>query len=200
MFRGPAIDDQSDGSPWARSVEARLQKIRQGLLQIADFGSELFAAAVDLGTANSAGTGRSLARSDHVHRAPPTFLYDGGIANGTATSYTAFRTQNSVSSLPVAYRMIVQAAVVLGGNAVANTVGLQIQDESGAVINYHSQTSFALADWNVKFTAGSGEMTVPLLGYKDYSAGATCGFRLAYKVSGSNIFLDTGIRVDLIPR
>lgn len=27
MFRGPAIDDQSDGSPWARSVEARLQKV-----------------------------------------------------------------------------------------------------------------------------------------------------------------------------
>lgn len=131
--------------------------------------------------------------------AEPDQFFTGILNNGVATTFTAFITQNSILALPYPYTMVVQAFCVLGANGGANTATLQIQDEAGANINYKGVTMDVLTDWPTALAASDHKTTV-VLGKKDYTAGATCGFRLAYKVSTSNLFSDAAVRVSFQAR
>lgn len=200
-FTGRSFEDQSDRSSWARSVEGRLAKVQAGLLRFADLASDIFGTAAELGLANTAGSARSIARSDHVHRAPGFSYFRGAnINNGTATVFTTFRTDNALGSLPVAYKMVVQGIAICGGNAGANKCNLSLLDETGAVISWRAAGAFTLAETTFSSHPGFDlPQTVPILGTKDYAANAVCGWRLAYKVNTSNIYIDAGVRIDLIP-
>lgn len=119
------------------------------------------------------------------------------LSNGVATSLTAFYTNNALLSLPYDYRMIVQAHVNTGANSVANIVFLHIQDEGG--INLMPK-GIIDASWRYDNSGANRAAVWSLISYKDYAAGATCGFRMAYKVDTSNIYLDGIVRVSFQPR
>lgn len=128
----------------------------------------------------------------------PDRIYNGGIANGTATSYTDIITQNSILSLPYPYRMEVVAYIHSAGNAATNNVNFQLRDESGNSI--HFSKTIVDPDWILTNTTSGAYAAITAMGAKDYAAGATCGFRLAYKVNTSNIYWDAAIRVSFVPR
>ena len=127
----------------------------------------------------------------------PDQFFSPTLSNGTSTTYATFFTQNSLLALPYNYTMVVQAHLNTGANAGANSVFLQIQDEAGVGIDGKAVVD---ADWVITNTAASiAKVWVPIA-KKDYAANATCGFRLAYKVTASNIFLDGLVRVSFVPR
>lgn len=127
----------------------------------------------------------------------PDQLFGYNLANGTATSMTAFFTQNSLLSLPYQYKMIVQAHFNTGANAVANVLTLQVQDESGVHISPKGTIN---GSWIRENHFSSETAITSILAEKNYAAGATCGFRLAYQVNTSNIFLDGIARVSFQAR
>jgi hypothetical protein len=128
----------------------------------------------------------------------PDRTYAITLSNGTATSLTDFVTQNSILSLPYPYTMLVQALINSGANAGANYASIQVRDETGANINYSKGT--VATDWSNHQAAASNDQVWGAFGKKDYAAAATCGFRLAYKVNTSNIYMDGVVRVSFVPR
>ena len=130
-----------------------------------------------------------------------TYFRKGGITNGTATAYTAFYTDNALGSLSVAYKMIVTAWCMVGANGAANKLTLAVWDETGTNIHYRTANSFNILEGSLtQLPATDTNHMVPLMGIKDYAAGVTCGFRLAYKVTTSNIYIDAGVKIDLVPQ
>ena len=134
----------------------------------------------------------------------PDQFFTGTLSNGTATSLTAFITQNSILSgaqaPPYPYSMFVEAALNYGGNAGANFAIFSVLDEAGADINL--KVDSGAVDWEVQLaSSGAGfRGSAVIFGKKDYAAGTTCGFRLAYKVTTSNLYIDAGVRVSFVPR
>lgn len=128
----------------------------------------------------------------------PDQLFGLGLSNGSATSFTAFFTNNAViTGLPYQFKMIVECHVNSGANSAANIVTLQIQDEAGVQI---SPKSVIDGSWRQDNQVGSQAECWSLIAEKDYAAAATAGFRVAYKVNTSNIFLDGIARVSFVPR
>jgi hypothetical protein len=127
----------------------------------------------------------------------PDQLFGYNLANGTATSFTTFFTNNSILSLPYDYKMIVQAHFNTGANGSVNVLTLQVQDEAGAHISPKGTIN---GSWIRENHFASETNISSILAEKNYSAGATCGFRLAYQVNTSNIFLDGIARVSFQPR
>lgn len=136
-----------------------------------------------------------------VSRMPKTFFYSGGIGNGTATGFTAFLTQNAVGSLSVPYTMFVDATLAHGANGAANLAAFQVQNQAGTNINFKAIHMDVVTHWYVKqnFTGNASRIVTRIVGGTNYAAGAVCGFRLAYLVDTSNIYIDAGVRVDLVP-
>lgn len=127
------------------------------------------------------------------------FYYNTTISNGSSTSLVDFLTQNVVGSLPYNYTMIVTAYVNCGFQGALNFLSLQVRDEAGANINY--KTTVLGTDWVIRQEPVTNHRSIsPIFGKKDYNAGATCGFRLAYKVDTSNTWADVTVHVKLVPR
>jgi hypothetical protein len=118
-------------------------------------------------------------------------LYSADLSNGTAGTMTAWYSQNSVLVAPVALRMVVTAVGYGGFVAPATIIDQQVWDQSGANITL---TATGL----VKAHVTNQWVPMSLLGTKDYTAGQTCGFRLAY-LTGSNAYLRYGITVSFYP-
>lgn len=128
----------------------------------------------------------------------PDQFFTIALGNGTATSFTDFVTQNSILSLPYNYTMVVDARLNSGSNGAGNTVTVRVEDETGASINVGK--TVIDTDWILSNSAATQNHAWVALGKKDYAANATCGFRLAYKVSASNIFMDGVVRVSFQAR
>lgn len=130
---------------------------------------------------------------------PQPQFFTGTVSNGTATTQTAFVTQNSILTAPFPLTMVVMAQGDLGANGALNTVSLSVRDEAG---NNISTSPGAIAAGVTQFrnyntVDGKG---YSLIGHKVYAAGATCGFRLYYNVDTSNIYIAAGVVVMFIPR
>lgn len=128
----------------------------------------------------------------------PDQYFTGSISNGTAVVFTSVITQNAILTLPYNYTMFVTAAINHGFNAVANRIDFQIQDESGVSINWKSAA--VLGDWSHEQPHTGIAYMSTIIGKKDYTAGQVCGFRLTYKVTTSNVFMDSGVRVEFKAR
>lgn len=130
------------------------------------------------------------------------FFYTGGLGGGAAVAFTDFLTQNEVGSLPFPYTMEVVAYLGHGGNGAANQVSFQVRDEGGAQINLKGIVMDIQSEWNQKqaLAAGGDRNLSTIFGVKNYAAGVKCGFRLAYKVDASNVSVDAGVHVRLIPQ
>lgn len=129
----------------------------------------------------------------------PDQFFTLALSNGTATSFTDFVTNNSILALPYPYTMVVEASINSGGNgAGANIITVQVRDELGNSINFGK--TVIDVDWRVDTDHTDQFLVWHVIGKKDYAAGATCGFRLAYKVNTTNIFMDGSIRVSFSPR
>lgn len=126
----------------------------------------------------------------------PDQLFAPTLSGGTAGSFTAFYTNNSILALPYPYRMIVQTHLNTI-NGTGNVVTLRIADEAGAQMTAKTVVN---GDWIYQNTASSLPQIVSMMAWKDYAAGATCGFRLLYQVSSSNLSLDGFARVSFMPR
>lgn len=129
----------------------------------------------------------------------PDQFFSGTVNNGVATTLTDFITQNAILSLPYPYTMVVSIFANVGANAGANRSFLGIRDEAGANICYKSSNLEAATEFGITNVADN-RGTMVGLGKKDYAAAATCGFRLAYRVTTSNIYVDASVRVSFIPR
>ena len=111
---------------------------------------------------------------------PPQFLRDA-ISNGTATTPTAYGTHNAIAVAAVPLRMIVQVLGNWGFNGAVNTSQASIVDEGGVTISDGvTNSNQTTAGWKAIAMAGS----------KDYTAGATMGYRVQYAVDTSNIYID----------
>lgn len=126
----------------------------------------------------------------------PDQLYPGSVVDGQSTSLVTYLTQNAILVAPYDLTMIVDVLATEGANAAANLVTHTVLDETGTKIN-HGTNNFGEALVN---HATNTRHTVAFRGRKDYTAGQTCGFRLQYKVSGSNIFIDASARVSFVRR
>lgn len=124
-------------------------------------------------------------------------MFGFNLANGTATTFTAISTVNTIIALPYDYKMIVQVHVNTGANGAVNVIYLQIQDETGAQISPKGTID---GSWRYDNQIGNQAACWSLIAEKNYAAGATCGYRLAYKVNTSNVFMDGIIRVSFQPR
>jgi len=128
-------------------------------------------------------------RTVGVMAPPPPQVYVGQISNGTATGLTAFLTQNNILTAPYPLTMVVHVVGDAASNGAANTVVTTIADEVGNVIvppggliGTSQQATFK------NFNIDERKMW-SLTATKTYTTGATCGFRVLYAVTGSNIYL-----------
>jgi hypothetical protein len=117
------------------------------------------------------------------------------LSTGTATSYTAFSTHNSILTAPCDLTMIVRFHGHWGFSGSPNTKHMKITDEAGVSIMGGS-------DDNVQFGPTTTNIRVPLtaMGHKDYSAGDTCGYRLQYLVDSSNVYINGETHVQFVPK
>ena len=127
----------------------------------------------------------------------PDQFFAPTLSGGAAAGFTAFYTNNSILALPYPYRMIVQAHLNTVNGPAANVVTLRIADEAGGQMNAKTVVN---GDWINDNKFASLPQNISMLGWKDYAAGATCGFRLLYLVSASTVSIDGFVRVSFMPR
>lgn len=132
-----------------------------------------------------------------IHVVPPKF-YTATLSSGTQTgTFAAFLTQNSILTAPYPLTMVVTVTGDMGANGGANTAHLQMQDEGGTPITHNGVFG---ADYvQIANTVASDNKAVCLMGHKVYAAGATCGFRVGYRVDTSNIFIGAYATVNFYP-
>lgn len=130
---------------------------------------------------------------------PPPQFFQAATAGAGPTSLTSIITNNAVLVAPYPLTMVVTAFGDMGANGASNTVSLTIQDEAGANIQA-SQGGLVGSLVTVKNYSISEGKLWNVVGKKDYAAGATCGFRLMYKVDVSNIFIGAGVMVQFFPK
>lgn len=125
--------------------------------------------------------------------------FTGSVVNGVAVVLTEYITQNSIvaiNTIPFAYTMIVTASILTGGNGAANRAFYALRDETGANILFKPVVIDIATEWSQNHTIANDVQNLTLIGRKNYAANAVAGFRVAYKVSASNIFNETTVRVE----
>lgn len=139
--------------------------------------------------------------SDHqamVNRVLLPRIYNYSGDNGTATSYTNWVQNDSILVAPFPLRMMVTCYHNSGFNAAANTVNHQVRDQANN--NITSQGSWGGAvSYQFDHPHAGQFFSYTVHGFRDYDAGETAGFRLAYKVSTSNIYLRCSVVVQFFP-
>lgn len=127
------------------------------------------------------------------------FYYSTGLNNGTATAFTEIWANNAIASLPYNYRMFVTIIMTAGFNGASNIVTWDVRDGTGVAIN-NKIGAVLNGAWEYYQTTVGATYGLVIRGHKDYAAGATCGFRLAYKVNTSNVWADLTAHVRLVRR
>lgn len=126
-------------------------------------------------------------------------FFTGGISAGTATGLTAFVTNNNILTAPYPLTMVVEVIGDIGANGAPNTVQITITDESGNSI-VPNGLALVTQQATIKNTGTDDRGMWSLYGTKDYAAGATCGFRILYAVTTSNIYIGAIIKVTFHPK
>ena len=116
--------------------------------------------------------------------------------SGAATSATVIDDVTSILTAPYPLRMVVRATG-FGGYPAASTQGalLQLSDSDGNDLS---------PEWGARArvdTAAFEYAGYSMIGYKDYAAGAVCGYQLRYTAtnSGQRFWLRGGFEVEFIP-
>lgn len=105
--------------------------------------------------------------------------------NGTATTNTEWVTVNAAAVAAVATTMIVRVYGRQGFSGAINSSWHRVHDEGGTNITLDTGGEYAINNgdtgrWHAAAFAGK----------KQYAAGATMGYRLAYRVDVSNLYAD----------
>ena len=129
---------------------------------------------------------------------PEPRFYSGSVSNGTATSATAIITQNSILVAPCNLIMVVQVVGNQGANAVTNDVGYAVWDEAGNNIMLDPGAIVA-STLILRNAAADQRSAIAMTGRKAYTTGQTCGFRVVYAVSASNIYASVAATVTFHP-
>jgi hypothetical protein len=120
---------------------------------------------------------------------PPQTFADGLSNGGAGGALADFATHNSLFVAPFPLRMIVQTGGACGFSTGTGQLTAEVRDEAGTSISVYPNSEV------VDITAGAIWYQFSMSGKKDYGAGATVGYRLAYRMNsggGHNIYIQFG--------
>lgn len=134
-----------------------------------------------------------------AYGAPPPQFFSDTLNNGTATTFTAFATHTGILIAPYPLTMVVRVAGDWGFNGSANRAHFAIWDESNNYITQGPGLGWGGAVTH-DFNSTGLYRQLAAIGKKDYAAGASCGYKLAYAVNTSNVYVGAGVEVVFIPK
>lgn len=128
-------------------------------------------------------------------------VYHHYIDNGTSTAYAVYGSNSSLLAQGTQFdlRMYVEIMGFNGFSGVGNLLNIQIRDAAGnniSAIETYGTSALWLDQIAGKYQGHS------MFGYVDYPAGTAAGsigYQLVYKVSASNVYIRSGVKVSFVP-